>query len=93
MGYYVNPPTESKEDFLKREATEISRETFLAITFPNASGVVPLVLVLNPAFSACVIAYSKAEAEYFADQEDVRPKKFFLIEHSKLEAIGTVYPH
>lgn len=92
MGYYVNPPTESKEAFLSREATEISRETFLTISFPNAEKV-PLVLVQNPVFSACVIAYSKAEAEYFADQSDVRPKKFFVIEHSKLEAIGTVYPH
>ncbi len=93
MGYYVNPPTESKEAFLKREATEISRETFLSITFPNGSRVVPLVLVLNPAFSACAIGYSKAEVEYYADPSDIRPKKFFLIEHSKLEAIGTVYPH
>ncbi len=92
MGYYVNPPTESKEAFLKREATEISRETFLNFSFPDEEKV-PLVLVFNPAFSACAIAYSKAEAEYFANQSDVRPKKFFVIDHYKLEVIGTVYPH
>lgn len=92
MGYYVNPSTESKEAFLIREALEVSRAKFLTFSFPDAKKV-PLVLVQNPFFSACAIAYSKAEAEYFADLKDTRPKKFFVIEHSKLEAIGTVYPH
>jgi len=85
MGDYVNPTNESKEDFLEREAIEISREEFLESSW-NFSNKVGLCLVKNARFSACVVAYNREDAEHYADSTtDSRPKKYFLIELSKLE--------
>lgn len=94
MSDYVNPPNESKEDFLKREALEISREEFLELSFSNLNEaglcLVQNVRHYNAGFSACVVAYNKEDAEYFADNStDKRSKRYFSIDRSKLEGVIT----
>ena len=80
MGYYVNPPQESKEAFLNREG----------ISSPNLEwkdvpqGTLPVVLVDNGYFTAAAVAYSQKEYEYFIDStKDKRPKKVYQIGHPK----------
>lgn len=85
MSNYINPIRETKEDFLGREATEISREDFLSFDFEKVENLGKYVLcwVANPAFSACVVADKKDEVVRFA-AEDGRQKKYFVVERSKL---------
>jgi hypothetical protein len=84
MTDYINPLKESKEAFLEREAIEISREEFADFSFPCLE-TVPLCLVHNPGFTACVVTYTAVEAEYYC-LPDGRPKQYFLIERSKLDS-------
>ena len=86
MGRYINPPDESKEDFLNREAVEISREEFISLNFPDEE-MAHLCLVKNASFSACVVSESKEDSKYYADLSDERPKRYFLIEHSKIKEL------
>lgn len=79
MGYYINPPTGSKEDWLVKNAKSVTpaeaRDFYKDCDHPPA--VVLLVLVNNGAFTACGVAYSPGEAAAFQRPEDPRPKLFY----------------
>jgi len=96
MNDYINPKNESKEDFLEREAKEISRDDFLDFSFTDLGKLrkffgfskkkkTILCLVDNGAFSACVVAYCHEDAVHFSDKSDKREKKYYLIDRSKLD--------
>lgn len=78
MGYYVNPPGESKEKFLEREGIPCDGDFGLM-----ADGATALVcLVDNVAFTAAGVVFSEGEHEAFADL--TRRKKWFLVGKDKL---------
>lgn len=89
MGYYINPKEMSKEDFLAK---------YGVIVHPSISfGDIPkdcliVCWVHNEAFTAVAIAYSPRELEEFQRKDDLRPKKFFVVEKSELRRIGCEWP-
>jgi len=88
MGYYVNPPSETKEEFLNREGMKVPKADWDKV--PKDS--IPVVLVNNGHFTAAVICYSKEEYLVFIDTTDPRPKKIFIVKKSKLKEIGCDFP-
>lgn len=76
MGYYVNPPQQSKEQFLQQSGKPIP-STFKWEDKPTDS--LPVVLCDNGTFTAAAIGYSKQEFDYFKDPSDPRQKTFFLV--------------
>ena len=79
MGDYINPKNESKEDFLDREANEISREEFLALPFHKMKKKVAVCLADNGYFSTFQVR-NRRDAAYYADELDVRPKRYFVLD-------------
>lgn len=83
MGYYVNPPDQSKESFLRQNGRAVSvseaRESF-------ATGVeMPVVLMDNGMFTAAGIGFSLAEFDAFTHPSDTRPKTIFLVKKELLQ--------
>ncbi|NLC31413.1 MAG: hypothetical protein GX765_05180 [Candidatus Moranbacteria bacterium] len=83
MGFYVNPPNESKESFLDREgmvAPSNPRITWDSIP----KGYLPVVLVDNGPFTAAAIAYCERELDEFTGMDDYRPRQIFMVKIKKL---------
>lgn len=76
MGYYINPPNQTKEQFLAEKAMQISKDEFA--TFEFKRDLVPLCWMDNGAFSALGIAYNQSEIRAFA-APDRRIKKFYVV--------------
>lgn len=85
MGYYVNPPRESKEQFLKTKGVAVPR-TFKWADTPKGS--LPVILVNNGPFTAAAICYSEAEFNEFANVNDRRPKEFYVVSAAALKTLG-----
>ncbi len=77
MGYYINPPDMSKEDFLHKHGRPLLEED--AKKFDFASSDLPVCLVDNGWMTAAGIAYDAAARDVFADPRDQRPKKWFAV--------------
>ena len=75
MGCYVNPKEISKEEWLYQQ--DEGTEKAPAWEFVP-KGMLPVCLVDNGGFTAAAVAYSESERDRF-DEEDGRPKKWFLI--------------
>ena len=82
MGYYINPKTGTKEQWLAENAKPISHSE--AKNFDFTKGHLPVVLVDNGAFTAAGIAYDHAERDEFM-RPDGRPTKWFTVERNKLK--------
>lgn len=82
MGMYVNPPTMSKEDWLKANGVPTGSNPG-AITETQ----VPVCLVNNGLFSAAAVAYNDRELAEFS-RPDGRPKSWYNVTKVKLESIG-----
>jgi len=83
MGFYVNPPDESKESFLKREG--IAAPNTPRITWDSVpQGYLPVVLLDNGHFSAAAIAYDKSELNEATSLDDPRPRQIFMVKIEKL---------
>ena len=83
MGIYVNPKTENKEAFLSR-SSPITLEQALAFDGYKTSTMLPVVLVVNPTFTAAAVAFSAEELRAFTNPTDLRTKLFFLVFKSLL---------
>ena len=81
MGYYINPQTGSKEEWLSENALLCSQTTAGNVDYNKYF---PVVLIDNSMFTAAGIAYDKKEFEEFTLLEDHRPKKFFICSKEKL---------
>lgn len=85
MGYYVNPVTEEKEDFLDREGQVIA----LPFRWEDVpKGKLPVILLDNRIFTAAGIAFSAHELNEFQLPDDHRPKRGYLVEVEKLRKVS-----
>jgi len=82
MGYYINPKTGTKEQWLAENAKPISHSE--AKNFDFTKSHLPVCLVDNIAFTAAGIAYVPAERDEFL-RHDGRDTKWFTVEKDKLK--------
>ena len=82
MGYYINPPNESKEAFLVREG-----ELTDGPTWPIATHL-PVCWVNNGTFTAAGIGWSAAEVAAFSAPGDRRSKQWYRVPRVKLAAVS-----
>lgn len=80
MGFYINPDTGTKEDFLNTNGREVSL-TELKITDRE----LPVVLIHNQFFTAAGIAYNEGELKALTSSEDKRYKQFFMVPREMLD--------
>ena len=86
MGAYINPENETKESFLDREGSEVSK-----LSWENKPvGTLPVVLMDNFIFTAAGIAYSKEELKVFTDPYDYRTKRYYYVDIEKLKTVSDV---
>ena len=74
MGFYIDPPIESKEMFLAKNGRLVPVED-LKLTKTE----LPVVLVNNFAFTAAGICFSQRELEEFTYINDKRPRKYYMV--------------
>lgn len=79
MGAYINPVNQSKEDWLRENATL----TDTPESFDSKPGYLPVCLVDNRMFTAAGIAFNERELEAFT-YPDGRRKAWFWVEKEKL---------
>jgi hypothetical protein len=77
MGYYINPESMSKEEWLTTHGEVFSLED-CRNSFKQGSSDIPVCLVDNGWMTAAGICYSAEELEAFA-HPDGRPKKWYLV--------------
>lgn len=77
---YVNPPTETKEEFLTREGKQIPDASYASISEDQ----LPVCLVFNDQFTAAAIAFSVSELSRFSNGNDQRPKLWYMVPRAKL---------
>lgn len=82
MGYYVNPPTKSKEQWLAENGVAISLSAVMNFDF--ADGYLPVCLVDNGPFTAAAIAYSPEERDEFL-RPDGRHKEWYAVSREHLK--------
>lgn len=83
MGIYIDPVNQTKEDWLKENAEEIT------VTWDNIPDKhLIVVLVNNGPFTAAAICYSKREYAEFTRNDDYRPKRYFIAPISKLKIVA-----
>jgi hypothetical protein len=76
MGYYVNPLSETNEDFLGR----VGQKLDAPMKWEDIpADHLPVQLIDIGWTTAAVIGYSKAEYKYFQDPLDTRPKTDYLV--------------
>ncbi|MCX6778630.1 MAG: hypothetical protein NTU97_00145 [Candidatus Magasanikbacteria bacterium] len=82
MGQYVNPPHGTKETWLNANGimAPMSRITWSDVP----TGMLPVILVNNGAFTAAGVAYDKDELAAFQTPSDTRPRKVFFVTTAKL---------
>lgn len=83
MGYYINPPDMSKEDFLKKNGTLVKESDVMEADLMNDF---PVVLIDNGLFTAAGILYDGKERDYWLQscKKDVRLHLFYLVEKKHL---------
>jgi len=83
MGKYINPKDMSKEDFLLKHGLNVTPNDIHH--FNNFNGRrLPVCLVNNGGFTAAAICDDARELEAFTFPDDHRPKRWFLVERTKL---------
>ena len=77
MGIYINPPQESKEQFLSKYGIKIREFDFKVFDFSDKT-ILPVCLVNNGPFTAAGVAYCPRQVEAFL-YPDHRPRTFFMV--------------
>jgi len=90
MGYYINPPDVTKEDWLEKHGAKADHNEIVllvdAAPSPTEvfSDLVPVCLVDNGVFTAAGIAYDAREAGHMLHPCG-RPKKWYLVKRETLK--------
>jgi hypothetical protein len=82
MGMYINPPGDTKENFLWKNGAAIPQEE--AELHDDFEDILLVVLIDNGNFTAAGICYSEAEKQAFL-HPDSRPKTWWLVKKELLE--------
>lgn len=82
MGFYINPPESTKEDWLREHG-----EPLRGPKWPPAPGKGIACLVLNPGFSAAAIVFDEQEFNEFSDAQDPRLKLWYQVAADDLLAV------
>ena len=83
MGYYINPPNMTKEEFLLMHGTPANIRTQTFADCPEDC--LPVILVDNGMFTAAAICPDGSEFEAFMLPTDHRPKIMFWVHKVHLE--------
>lgn len=75
MGYYINPPDMTKEEFLNKYGILIKESDVMANEFGNEF---PVVLVDNGLFTAAGILYDDVERQSWWECYKRDPHRFYL---------------
>lgn len=84
MGYYINPPEGTKEQWLEKFGQMISDPAW-----PAPEGMIPVCLIENPTFTAAGIAYCEEEFKGFL-APDSTPEEIAAAKQS-VEASGGAF--
>lgn len=82
MGYYINPPNMSKEDFLQKHGQPLQS---ISADYDLNGDKLPVCLFDNGFMTAAGIAYHPKEIEAFNSPSDTRPRKWFEVSKADLE--------
>lgn len=82
MGYYINPPDMTKEQFLKKHGKLLTQVEIKDFDFSSDS--LPVCLVDNGAFTAAGIGYDAHEVQAFL-HPDHRPKTWYAVSRENLK--------
>ena len=88
MGYYVNPPEGTKEEWLAKHG----KETMLPVRVQGEENMVLVCLMWNKpvdtptgeAFTAAAICWNDEEVWAFSEAKDKRTKKWYLVPKDKV---------
>jgi hypothetical protein len=81
MGFYINPRTETKEEWLAQNGLRVDEAGYKV---PDDCRLV--CLVDNSGFTAAGIAFNEGERQAFA-RPDGRRKRWFIVSNEKLNAV------
>jgi hypothetical protein len=81
MGYYINPPDQTKEDWLQEHGDEVGTPSWPA---PDGSALV--CLIDNGPFSAAGICFSEQEFQAFVTP-DGRPRTWYYVPSDKVISV------
>lgn len=84
MGYYINPPDMTKEEFLEKHGKPLSVSEATQFNFDGDNFPVCLVNNVGKGFTAAGIAYDSRERDVFI-REDGRPKKWYSVTRDDLK--------
>ena len=88
MGLYINPPDQSKEDWLANNAKSMHCTPPAKARQNLGDGeTVVVCLVVNGGFTAAGVAFNDRELRDFADPNDQRPKVWLLVPVEKVEEV------
>lgn len=85
MGYYINPPDMSKEQFLAKHGTPLASPA----EFDFTGSALPICLVDNGWMTAAAIAYDPRERDVFLHDDSGRPKQWFSVSRDTLQPYYT----
>lgn len=89
MGAYINPYTETKESFLEREGTPITKNVAMwHVDFHNE---LLVALINNGDFTAAAIAFDDRERDEFTNPEDNHPINYYLVQRDKLYPVSNLH--
>ena len=80
--FYINPRDMDKEQWLSHHALQVDESRIKDFNFesPADDQYFPCVWIINPGFTAAGVAFDKMELNrWFADPDDNRVKRFFLV--------------
>lgn len=84
MGLYINPPTQTKEDWLAGNGTVLGTVPVSIEKFDHVATFLPVCLIDNGAFTAAGIAFDQREFDAMRRMDDHRRKLWFLVPVTKL---------
>ena len=81
MGFYINPPNMTKEDFLLKFGKSVTEEEVRSMKSEDykQGDRLPVCLVYNAAFTAAAIVYGPSELDAVTRPDDPRPKLYALV--------------
>lgn len=88
MGFYINPPNQSKEEWLKQHYIKFS--SIPPLFHKDEEGNIVVCLVQNPGFTAAAICFSKRELQEFQHPDDRRDKFWLHVPIKALIDLGAI---